>query len=84
MIRLLLLWSLVIVSGLALLGAPRAAHSADRPSLNVMTMNMFTGTNFEELVAARDLAELLAAVAVTVQKIIGSDLRNGRRPWRTR
>jgi endonuclease/exonuclease/phosphatase family metal-dependent hydrolase len=40
-----------------------------------MTMNMFTGTNFEELVAVQDLnlAALQAAVAVTVQKIVDSD-----------
>jgi len=71
--RLLWLWRPLIVSGFALLGAPVAAHPPDRPQLTVMTMNMFTGTNFEELVAAQDLAALQAAVAVTAKKIVDSD-----------
>jgi len=73
MIRLPWLWRLIILAGLALPGCMGTAHSADRPSLTVMTMNMFTGTNFEELVAAQDLAELQAAVAVTVKKVVDSD-----------
>jgi endonuclease/exonuclease/phosphatase family metal-dependent hydrolase len=75
MIRLPWLWRLVIMAGLALPGCLGTAHSADRPSLTVMTMNMFTGTNFEELVAVQgmDLGALRAAVAVTVKKIVDSD-----------
>ena len=70
-----LLWlgRLIIMSGFALPDVAVAAHPAEQPRLTVMTMNMFTGTNFEELVAAQDIPALLAAVAVTVQKIEDSD-----------
>jgi len=65
-------WSRGMFTAIAMLGLTSVAHAKEDSSLRVMTMNMFTGTNFEELVAAQDLPSFGAAVATTIQKIISS------------
>ena len=57
----------------ALVLGPAREAAADDATVRVMTQNMYQGTNFDEILAATNPAQFVAAVTQTYQNILATD-----------
>jgi endonuclease/exonuclease/phosphatase family metal-dependent hydrolase len=63
-----------LFAGAVLMHAPvvRAAHGDERATITVMTQNVYIGTNFVELRAAKTVPDFVGAVTITYQNILAT------------